>query len=100
MARAASVCVALPPQPTPAELKVSVRLLLSIVTLVLIAIAFVILFEYPQYSDYAFYLLIVWIVVYLALLYTLRRFRVPSVAANVSVGSSPLPPSMPALPPP
>jgi hypothetical protein len=42
---------------------VNARFLVSIVNLAAIAVAFVVVFELPQYASYAFYALLVWIVV-------------------------------------
>lgn len=71
------------------------RVLVSIANLCAIAIAFVILFEFPQYSDEAFYLLIIWMIVGFVLLYAMRP-RLPSVPANASAEPSPFPSTRPA----
>jgi len=54
---------------------VNVRTWISLFNLVAIVIAFVVLFELPQYSDYAFYGLLSWILVGFVLLYALRVGR-------------------------
>lgn len=66
------------------------RLQLSLVGLVVIGITFFILFEYPQYATEAFYLLIGWMILNFALLYTLRP-RVPSAPTDASTEASPFP---------
>ena len=76
------------------------RVVLSLVGLGVIVLAFYLIFEFPQYADYAFYLLLSWMVVNFALLYALRP-RGPPTASNSSPGASPFPsqlPSGPALP--
>lgn len=60
------------------------RVFVSIANLFAIIIAFVILFEFPQYATYAFYLLITWMVVAFVLLYALR----PTVSAGRRDASS------------
>ncbi len=67
------------------EPNVNPRVVLSIANLVAIVVAFAILFEFPQYSEYAFYALIVWIFIGFALIYLPRRAARP--------GSSPGGPS-------
>ncbi len=74
------------------------RALISIANLCAIAIAFVILFEYQQYADYAFYFLIIWMVVGFVLLYAMRP-TLPSPSANPSAEPSPFPSSTPASAP-
>ncbi len=74
------------------------RVLISIANLFAIALAFIILFEYPQYSDYAFNLLIIWMVVGFVLLYAMRP-TLPSSSANPSAEPSPFPSSTPASAP-
>ncbi|MGA7476598.1 MAG: hypothetical protein WBW47_05195 [Thermoplasmata archaeon] len=76
----------------PVEADVNRRVLISIANLVAIAIAFVILFEYPQYSNDAFYLLVIWMVVGFVLLYAMRP-RLASAPANAPGDSSPFPSS-------
>ncbi len=51
------------------------RTWISIANLVAIVVAFAVLFELPQYSGYAFYGLLGWIVVSLVLVYALRVGR-------------------------
>jgi hypothetical protein len=70
------------------------RILISIANLFAIIFAFVILFEYPQYADYAFYLLIIWMVVAFVLLYATRP-SLPAGAANAPADSSPFPSTTP-----
>jgi len=70
------------------------RVLISIANLVAIAIAFVILFEFPQYSNDAFYVLIAWMVTGFVLLYAMRP-RGPSVPGDTSGASTPFPSSSP-----
>jgi len=70
------------------------RILISIVNLFAILIAFVILFEYPQYSTYAFYLLISWMVVAFVLLYALRP-TLSSRPGSAPPDTSPFPSSNP-----
>lgn len=77
------------------------RILLSLAGLVVIAIAFFLIFEYPQFADYAFYMLIIWMVTNFVLLYSLRPRGPPAptnATANVSPfpSQSPLPSSAPA----
>lgn len=66
------------------------RVLISVVNLLAIVIAFVILYEFPQYSDDAFYILISWMVVGFVLLYSLRP-RGPPVPGGAPPGASPFP---------
>ncbi len=48
------------------------RVMISIANLVAIAIAFLVLFEFPQYANDAFYILIAWMVTGFVLLYAVR----------------------------
>ena len=76
------------------------RIVLSLVGLVVIVVAFYLIFELPQYADYALYLLLSWMVVNFALLYAIRP-RGPSAPSNSTSGASPFPsqaPSGSALP--
>ena len=66
------------------------RVVLSLVGLVVIAVAFYLIFEFPQYAYAAFYLLIAWMVVNFVLLYTLRP-RGPSSPSNTPPEASPFP---------
>ena len=70
------------------------RVWISIANLVAIAIAFIILFEYPQYSNDAFYLLVIWMIVGFVLLYAMRP-RLAPLPANPSTEQSPFPSSSP-----
>ena len=70
------------------------RVVVSIANLCVIAVAFVILIEYPQYADYAFYFLILWMVVGFVLLYSMRP-SVPTPSANPSAEPSPFPSNAP-----
>jgi hypothetical protein len=56
---------------------VNYRIALSLANLAAIVAAFVVLFEFPQYSAYAFYALVAWIFVGFALLYLPRRAARP-----------------------
>jgi len=75
------------------------RVLVSVANLFAILIAFVILFVYPQYSAYAFYLLITWMVVAFVLLYAMRS-SARAAGTLDSPDSSPFPssPSAPNAP--
>jgi len=66
------------------------RILLSILGLVVIGISFYILFEFPAYATYAFYLLIFWMVTNFVLLYAIRP-RGPPSPTNVPSDASPFP---------
>lgn len=66
------------------------RILLSLVGLVVIGIAFFIIFEYPGFADYAFYILIFWMVTNFLLLYAIRP-RPSGLPSNAPAGSSPFP---------
>jgi hypothetical protein len=70
------------------------RVLISIANFAAIIIAFVVLFEFPQYSNDAFYLLIAWMVVGFALLYAIRP-RGPELPSSGSDLSSPFPSTTP-----
>ena len=74
------------------------RLVLSLVGLGVIAFAFFLIFEYPQYANDAFYLLISWMVVNFALLYSLRPRGAPSTM-NAPASDSPFPSQASASPP-
>lgn len=74
------------------------RIFVSIANLFAILVAFVILFEYPQYSDYAFYLLIIWMVVAFVLLYATRP-SLPVGVANAPAETSPFPSTSPSATP-
>jgi hypothetical protein len=81
-----------------AEADVNRRVWISIANLVAIAIAFVILFEYPQYANDAFYLLVIWMVVGFVLLYAMRP-RLSPVPANNAAAPSPFPSHSPSSAP-
>ena len=70
------------------------RVLISVANLVAIAVAFVVLFEFPQYANDAFYILIAWMVTGFVLLYAVRP-RGPPVPGTPLAGSSPFPSSYP-----
>jgi len=75
------------------------RVWISIANLVAIGISFVILFEYPQYSNDAFYVLIVWMVTGFVLLYAIRPRYAPlpgGVSGGAAGGGSPFPSTYPA----
>jgi hypothetical protein len=74
------------------------RIVLSLVGLVVIAFAFFLIFEYPQFVDYAFYLLISWMVVNFALLYAIRPRGSPA-SANRPSSPSPFPSQASSAPP-
>ena len=79
------------------------RTWISIVNLVAIVLAFVVLFELPQYSNYAFYGLLGWILVSFVLLYAFRVGRTsptgrPQAGAPASSGGATAPPPSGALP--
>ncbi|MGD0589023.1 MAG: hypothetical protein ABSA63_09580 [Thermoplasmata archaeon] len=79
------------------------RVLISIANLVAIAIAFVILFEYPQYSNDAFYVLIAWMVTGFVLLYAIRPRAAPLPGGGPGgplASGSPFPSSSPSASPP
>lgn len=79
------------------------RTVISLANLVAIVAAFVVLFELPQYYEYAFYGLLAWIVVGFVLFYAFRPGRstarqeiaVPSGGAGTVAGSGPLPSGTP-----
>ncbi|MGP8076140.1 MAG: hypothetical protein ACLP8Y_05340 [Thermoplasmata archaeon] len=79
------------------------RVLISIANLVAIAIAFVILIEYQQYSNDAFYVLIAWMVTGFVLLYVIRPRAAPLAGGGPGgplTNGSPFPSSSsPASPP-
>jgi len=75
------------------------RVVLSLVGLGVIAVAFFLIFEYPQYVDDAFYLLISWMVINFALLYAIRPRGSPT-RIDSSTNASPFPSQAPAAPPP
>ena len=66
------------------------RTALSLIGLVVIAASFVVLFEYSQYSNEAFYVLLAWIFLNFALLYAWRP-RAHPAAAGASSDVSPFP---------
>ena len=70
------------------------RIVLSLAGLVVIVIAFFLIFEYPQYANEAFYLLLTWMVVNFVLLYTLRP-RGPPAPTNRAPEGSPFPSQAP-----
>ena len=71
------------------------RVVLSLVGLAVIVVAFYLIFEYPQYANYAFYLLITWMVLNFVLLYAIRP-RGPPLPSNGSLEASPFPSQTPA----
>jgi len=71
------------------------RVFLSIAGLVVIGIAFYIIFEYPGYATYAFYLLILWMVTNFVLLYAIRPRGAP-LPSNTAAATSPFPSTAPA----
>jgi hypothetical protein len=78
---------------------VNPRTVISLANLAAVVVAFVVLFELPQYSDLAFYGLLGWIVVGFVLFYGFRSSRsaptpgdaFPSTGAAGPDGSAPLP---------
>jgi hypothetical protein len=66
------------------------RIVLSLVGLAVILVAFFLIFEYQQYAEYAFYLLISWMVVNFALLYAIRP-RGRTAASDAPADGSPFP---------
>jgi hypothetical protein len=71
---------------------VNARTWISLVNLVAIVIAFVVLLELPQYSGYAFYGLLSWILVGFVLLYAVRSGRsTPATGAPLANGRSAAP---------
>lgn len=71
------------------------RIALSLAGLGVIVIAFLLLFEYPQYQDEAFLLLLAWMVINFTLLYALRP-RGPPAPANRPLEDTPFPSQTPA----
>jgi hypothetical protein len=71
------------------------RVWISIANLVAIAIAFVILIDYSQYANDAFYVLIIWMVTGFVLLYAIRPRAAP-LAGGTSFDATPFPSSAPA----
>lgn len=68
------------------------RTWISLVNLIAIVIAFVVLLELPQYSGYAFYGLLSWIMVGFVLLYAVRSGRsTPATGAPLPSGRSAAP---------
>ena len=65
---------------------VNARTWISLINLAAIVVAFFVLFELPQYSGYAFYGLLAWILVSFVLLYAFRVGR-PRPVAGSQVGS-------------
>ena len=74
------------------------RVLLSIAGLFVIGIAFFLIFEYPGYATYAFYLLIFWMVTNFVLLYAFRH-RAGPLPSNAAGDASPFPSTAPATAP-
>jgi hypothetical protein len=80
------------------------RTVISLANLVAIITAFVVLFELPQYYEYAFYGLLAWILVGFVLFYGSRSGRstpkpegaIPSGGAASALPSGPLPSGTPA----
>jgi hypothetical protein len=70
------------------------RVMISIANLAAIVVAFIVLFEFPQYANDAFYVLIVWMVTGFVLLYAIRPRGPPAPATNLS-GASPFPSASP-----
>jgi len=66
------------------------RVVLSLVGLGVIVTAFYLIFEYPEYANYAFYLLISWMVLNFVLLYAIRP-RGPLAPSEASPDPSPFP---------
>lgn len=62
------------------------RRLVSYINLVAIATAFVILFYLPQYSSYAFYVLLLWILIGFGLMLSPRSRRAPSPSTTAPTG--------------
>jgi len=71
------------------------RIVVSLVGLVVIVVAFFLIFEYPQYANEAFYLLLAWMVVNFVLLYALRS-RGTARSTNRTPDDSPFPSPTPA----
>ncbi|HLM69823.1 MAG TPA: hypothetical protein VK423_00360 [Thermoplasmata archaeon] len=74
------------------------RVWISVANLAAIMIAFVILFEFPQYANDAFYVLITWMVAGFILLYAIRP-RGSGVPVGSLDASSPFPSSSAATAP-
>jgi hypothetical protein len=76
---------------------VNARTWISIANLVAIVSAFVVLFEFPQYYEYAFYGLLAWILVGFVLFYAFRPTRAapqpgaPSSSSGTTGGRSATP---------
>jgi len=70
------------------------RVVVSVANLVAIALAFFIFFDYPQYSNDAFYLLVAWTVGGLVLVFAFRP-RLPLAAPDALSSGSPFPSSGP-----
>jgi hypothetical protein len=73
------------------------RLLISIANFVAIVLAFVVLFEFPQYSNEAFYFLIAWMIAGFVLLYTIRPRSAPLPSDGTGF-ASPFPSTAPSGP--
>jgi hypothetical protein len=67
---------------------VRLRTVLSLVNLVAIVAAFLVLFEFPQYADLAFYVLVAWIFVGFALMYFPGAGRVVAGASSPSLAGT------------
>jgi len=70
---------------------VNARFLVSIVNLAAIVVAFVVVFELPQYAPYAFYALLGWIVVGFTLSYLTgwgRSSRARATGSGAGMGAS------------
>jgi len=70
------------------------RIWISIANFVAIAIALVILVEFPQYANEAFYVLVVWMVAGFVLLYASRP-RLSTSPTDPTTGGSPFPSTTP-----
>jgi hypothetical protein len=74
------------------------RVWISVANLAAIMIAFVVLFEFPQYANDAFYVLITWMVAGFILLYAIRP-RTPGMPTSPLDSTSPFPSSSPTASP-
>jgi hypothetical protein len=70
------------------------RVMVSVANLVAIAVAFIVLFEFPQYANDAFYVLIAWMVTGFVLLYAVRPRALATPGSPLS-SSSPFPSTAP-----
>jgi hypothetical protein len=68
---------------------VNARTWISLLNLIAIVVAFVVLFGLPQYSAYAFYGLLTWILVGFVLLYAFRMGRTTPSAGALGGTSAP-----------